>query len=313
MPLSRIAFVFLGVLWGSNFIYMKWVTALISPIQVAFLRVFFGFLPLAFFAWRRRVITREQLRLLPHFLVMAGAATAFYYVAIIEGTAVLPSGIAGVLGGSIALFTAVFSLLFLRSEKFNGMMGVGVLLGFAGIVLIARPWEGAKSDIDLTGVCWLLASSMTLGLSYIYVRRFLSPANLPPLALATWQMGLALIMLCTVTDFSGMSRLLEDWHATGGVVIGLGFLGTGAAFLIYYYLLDKLGAVASSSSNYLAPAVALLIGWAVGERFGMLEAVAIVLIFISIALLQIGQQRAAGAQKIAPAMVPRPRLAEMDE
>lgn len=48
MPLSRIAFVFLGVLWGSNFIYMKWATALISPIQVAFLRVFFGFLPLAF-------------------------------------------------------------------------------------------------------------------------------------------------------------------------------------------------------------------------------------------------------------------------
>lgn len=313
MPLSRIAFVFLGVLWGSNFIYMKWATALISPIQVAFLRVLFGFLPLAFFAWRRRVITREQLRLLPHFLVMAGAATAFYYVAIIEGTAVLPSGIAGVLGGSIALFTAVFSLLFLRSEKFNGMMGAGVLLGFAGIVLIARPWEGAESDIDLTGVCWLLASSMTLGLSYIYVRRFLSPANLPPLALATWQMGLALIMLCTVTDFSGMSRLLEDWHATGGVVIGLGFLGTGAAFLIYYYLLDKLGAVASSSSNYLAPAVALLIGWAVGERFGMLEAVAIVLIFISIALLQIGRQRAAGAQKIGPAIVPRPRLAEMDE
>lgn len=297
MPLTRAAFIFLGVLWGSNFIYMKWATALISPMQVAFLRVLFGFLPLALLAWRKRVITRDQLRLLPHFLVMAGGATAFYFIAIIKGTALLPSGIAGVLGGAIALFTAIFSWLFLRSETFNRMMAAGVVLGFAGIVLIARPWEGADSAVDLTGVAWLLASSMTLGLSYIYVRRFLSPANLPPLALATWQMGLALVMLCFLTDFTGMSHLLADWRATAGVVLGLGTLGTGVGFLIYYYLLEKLGAVASSSSNYLAPAVALLIGWFVGERFGLFEVVAIVLIFISVALLQAGQQRAAGRSR----------------
>jgi drug/metabolite transporter (DMT)-like permease len=185
----------------------------------------------------------------------------------------------------------VFSLMFLRDETFNGTMGLGIVLGFAGIVLIARPWEGESGAIDLAGVCWLLASSMTLGLSYIYVRRFISPANLPPLALATWQMGLALVMLALLTDFHGMTRLFADRRATAGVVIGLGTLGTGAAFLINYYLLDKLGAVASSSSNYLAPAVALMIGWAAGERFGWMEALAIALIFISIALLQTGRQR----------------------
>ncbi|WP_232316458.1 DMT family transporter [Candidatus Burkholderia verschuerenii] len=128
MRLTRAAFVFLGVLWGSNFIYMKWATELISPMQVAFLRVLFGFIPLAVFAWRKRAIERTQLRMLPHFLVMAAAATAFYYVAIIKGTALLPSGIAGVLGGAIALFTAVFSLLF-RTEKFHAMTGAGIVLG----------------------------------------------------------------------------------------------------------------------------------------------------------------------------------------
>ncbi|WP_281177778.1 EamA family transporter [Paraburkholderia heleia] len=69
-----------------------------------------------------------------------------------NGTALLPSGIAGVLGGSIAIFTAIFSLLLLRTEKVNRLMVVGVVLGFAGIVLIARPWEGADNPIDLTGV-----------------------------------------------------------------------------------------------------------------------------------------------------------------
>ena len=53
------------IVTGANFIYMKWATALISPIQVAFLRVLFGFLPLVLVAWQRRAITRDQLRLLP--------------------------------------------------------------------------------------------------------------------------------------------------------------------------------------------------------------------------------------------------------
>lgn len=313
MRLTRAAFVFLGVIWGSNFIYMKWATALISPMQVAFLRVLFGFVPLAFFAWRRGVITRGQLRLLPHFLVMGGGATAFYYVAIIKGTAVLPSGIAGVLSGSIALFTAVFSLLFLRIEKFNALMATGVVLGFVGITLIARPWDSAASAIDLRGVGWLLTSSMTLGLSYIYVRRFLSPANLPPLALATWQIGLALLILGAVTDFAGMDHLLRSWRAAAGVVVGLGILGTGVAFLIYYYLLERLGAVASSSSNYLAPAVALLIGWCVGERFGLVEVTAIILIFLSVFLLQIGQRQPVAMGSRGTPMARRSGFIDADE
>ncbi len=37
MRLTYIAFVFLGLLWGSNFIYMKWATALISPAQIVLL------------------------------------------------------------------------------------------------------------------------------------------------------------------------------------------------------------------------------------------------------------------------------------
>jgi drug/metabolite transporter (DMT)-like permease len=286
------AFVFLGLLWGSNFIYMKWAAALISPAQIALLRVFFGFLPLAFVAWRKGVINRSQLRHLPHFLVMAILATALYYFAIAKGTALLPSGIAGVLGGSISLFTTIAALLFLRTEKLNALMLVGVLLGFAGIVLIARPWEGADRTINITGVFWMLAATTILGLSYVYVRRFLSPFNLPPLALATWQTGLALLALLVMTDRTGMGRILQDWPAAAGVAVGLGVLGTGTAFLIYYFLLQELGAVAASGSTYITPNIALLIGWVAGEKVGILEIAAIILVLASIAMLQIGRQRA---------------------
>ncbi|MDB5780496.1 DMT family transporter [Caballeronia mineralivorans] len=292
MILTYAAFVVLGLIWGSNFIYMKWAAALISPEQIVLLRVFFGFLPLASAAWHKGVINRSQARHLPHFLVMAVVATAFYYFAIVKGTALLPSGIAGVLGGSIALFTAIFSLLLLRTEKLNGLMAVGVVLGFAGIALIARPWEGTANPINRAGVVWMLTGSIILGLSYVYVRRFLAPLNLPPLALATWQVGLALLILLLLTNFTGIGQILQDWRAAMGVVVGLGILGTGTAFLIYYFLLQELGAVAASGATYITPTVALLIGWAAGEKVGIFEVAAVVLILASIAMLQIGRQRA---------------------
>jgi drug/metabolite transporter (DMT)-like permease len=76
------------------------------------------------------------------------------------------------------------------------------------------------------------------------------------------------------------------------VAVGLGVLGTGVAFLIYYYLLQELGAVAASGATYITPNVALLIGWVVGEEIGLLEIAAMILVLASIAMLQIGRQRA---------------------
>ncbi|MFA1671415.1 EamA family transporter [Rhizobium mongolense] len=171
-------------------------------------------------------------------------------------------------------------------------MLAGVLVGFAGIVLIARPWESADRTIDIIGVFWMLGGTTILGVSNGYVRRFLSPFNLPPLALATWQTGLALLVLLAVTDRTGISDILQNWHAATGVAVGLGVLGTGMAFLICYYLLQELGAVAASGATYITPNVALLIGWAAGEIVGVLEIAAIPLVLTSIAMLQIGRQRA---------------------
>jgi drug/metabolite transporter (DMT)-like permease len=292
VPRIYAAFVLLGVFWGSNFIYMKWASVLISSGQISLLRVFFGFAPLAVLAWRKRVLRFAQVRYLHHFATMAAFATAFSYFAMAQGTALLPSGIAGVLGASPALFTCIASGFFLRHERMNRMMCSGVLLGLVGIALISRPWSSSGPDPALSalGIGWMLAGSIVFGLSYVYVRRYLSAIRLPPLAIVTWQMGLALLILLCLTDLHGIDRILHDWTAATGLVFGLGLLGTGASFLLYYYLLEKLGAVAASSAVYTTPVVALLIGWWVGERVGLLEVVAVVMIFGSIALLEFGRQ-----------------------
>lgn len=282
---AHVALVVLGVVWGSNFIYMKWATALISPAQTVFLRVLFGFLPLLLIAWRSRAINRQQLRHLPHFMVMSVLATSFYYYGFVAGTELLPSSVAGLLSGAIPIFTLLCTLVFLREERPGLQTALGVALGFVGIALTARPWEGV-SGASFAGVLWMLAGTLSVGSSFVYARRFLMPLQLSPLSLATWQTGLAVLTLAVLTDFDGMGAITTDTHVLWGTLIGLGILGTGVAYLIYYFIIDRLGPVRAAGATYIAPVVAVVIGAAVGEPVSLLEIGALVLILGGVVLIQ---------------------------
>ena len=284
--------VLLGIIWGSNFIFMKWAIALITPSQTVFLRVLFGFLPLALIAWHRKVITRKQLRYLPHFIVMSVLATSFYYYGFVAGTALLPTSIAGLLSGSIPIFTFLGAALFLPEERPTKQMAIGIILGFAGIVLSAQPWQG-DAGVSIIGVLWMLTGSLSIGASFVYARRFLSHLRMPPLALATWQIGIAVITLAVLIDFDGITNIATDSQAMWGTFFGLGILGTGAAFLIYYYIIEKLGSVRAAGATYIAPVVAVIIGAIIGEDISRLEIIALLLILGGVLLIQTGRNKVA--------------------
>lgn len=291
MARAYAALVLIGLVWGSNFIFMKMSTAVLPPMQVVLLRVAAGFVPLAIVAWWTGAVNRAQLRHLPHFAVMSVLATSFYYYGFVAGTALLPSSVAGLLSGAIPIVTFLTSFAFLRSERPNALMAAGVTLGFVGIILTARPWENG-AVISTRGVLWVLAGTVSVGVSFVYARRFLAPLGLRPVALATWQTGLALITLLAVTDTGGMSAILGGPKALAALVVGLGVLGTGLAYLIYYYMVDQLGAVGASGATYLPAVVALLIGASVGERITGLEIAALTLILGGVALIQLGSRQA---------------------
>lgn len=286
------ALVLVGLIWGSNYIYMKMATEVISPMQVVFLRVLAGFLPLALAAWASGAVNRRQLRHLPHFAVMSVLATSFYYYGFVAGTALLPSSVAGLLGGAIPIVTFAASYLVLRSERPSALTAAGVATGFAGILLTARPWDGGDG-IATAGVLWVMAGTVSVGVSFVYARRYLAPLGLTPLALATWQIGLALPTLAVLTDYNGMSAIVENRHALLGLVLGLGLLGTGLAYLIYYYMVERLGAIGASGATYLPAVVAVAIGAAVGETITGVELAALGLILGGVALIQLGSRGAA--------------------
>jgi drug/metabolite transporter (DMT)-like permease len=107
--------------------------------------------------------------------------------------------------------------------------------------------------------------------------------------LTTYQMGLALTTLLIVTDLEGVTAIARDATAAIALVVGLGLLGTGLAYILYYYIVDRLGAVTASSATYIPPVVALAIGWQlVNEPLDWLDGLAVALILAGVVVLQLG-------------------------
>lgn len=275
----------LGLVWGSNFIFVKWATHSITPMQITWLRVLFGFIPVLAYALAKGALRWAHWRHIHHFVVMSLLATAVYYYAFAEGTALLPSGIAGMLGGAIPLFTFLCAWLFLRSEPLDGLKVFGIGLGFLGVLLIAQPWS-VQGQVNPTGIGYMLFGSLCVGCSFVYARRFLSPLGLQPVALATYQIGLALVFLTLATPFDGLTKVFDDQRAWLGLTFGLGLLGTGFAYIAYYHIVETLGALAASSVTYIPPVVALLIGVYFGEPLSLSAGLAIVAILAGVACVQ---------------------------
>lgn len=284
--LPLVLFCLLGIIWGSNFIYMKWASDYITTSQIVLLRVFFGFIAVLLYSISKKELSTSHLRNSVHFIVMALIATIFYYYGFVKGSSLLPSGIAGALSGAIPIFSFLTAIAFLPNEKPTLIKAVGIAIGFLGILLIAKPFSGNLASTNIKGVTYMVMGSLSVGISFIYAKKFISPLRIPSSALTTYQLGFAFLFLLIFTDMSGIERILESTHVVLGAIIGLGILGTGVAYIIYYYLIENLGAVTASSVTYIPPIVALLIGAIIiGENITLLDYGAVALIFAGVILV----------------------------
>lgn len=284
--LPLVLFWSLGIIWGSNFIYMKWASDYISISQIVLLRVAFGFIPVLLYSILRKELSIAHIKYAGHFFVMSLIATVIYYFGFAKGSSLLFSGVAGALSGAIPIFSFVLAVLVLPDEKSTLSRLLGITAGFAGILLIAKPFSGPMTSTNIAGVLYMAMGSLSVGASFIYARKYLSPLKIPSSALTTYQLGLALALLLLITEIDGIEQIFESNHVAVGAILGLGVLGTGVAYAIYYHLVEKLGAVSAASVTYIPPVVALAIGAVfIGEEILMIDYFATALIFIGVFLI----------------------------
>lgn len=288
-------FVALGIIWGTNFLFMKMSVEVLAPLQVVWLRVIFGSIPILGFAVLKGALKRGDFGKTHHFIAMSIFANVLPYYFFVKGTQFLTSGVAGVISGTIPLMTAVLVMLVLPSENLTWRRTMGLLSGLIGVVLITQiKSTGFRDNVqELMGAGFMIMGSLSYAVAMVYARKFVTPLKMTALQLTAYQTLCASVLLIAVTPMSGIETILTRPYPLAALVLGLGLVGTGFAFVMYYYIIDQLGVVTASSVYYIPPLVALLIGFGFrGEMISASQAVGALAIIVGINFSRVGGSRA---------------------
>lgn len=249
--------VVLAMIWGASFLLMKFALEGISPMQIVLGRLTFGALALGLvLAARREALPREP-ALWGHLTLMAVVANIVPFFLFGWGEQYVTSGMAGVLNGTTPLFTLVFAMALLPEERLSTLRAMGLLVGFAGVVLVVGPWRGG-GDNALAGQLACLGAAACYGVSFTYTRRNITGrAAVLPLSLAQLLCAAGLLWLAAPVLAWTPVRLTPT--VVGSVVV-LGALGTGIAYALYYRLINDAGATTASMVTYLVPVFAVALG-----------------------------------------------------
>lgn len=285
--IAAVAFIGLGIIWGTNFLYMRLATQYISPLQIVFLRVIISVLPLLVLGIVTRAFKKWHLKHWHHFLFMSVLATVIYYFCFVKGAQILYSGIAGAMSGATPIFSFILGTIFIKEEKLTASKVLGLIIGTIGIILLANPAGLSSSEDFFKGFLYMIIGSLSFGASFIYAKKYLTPLNISATASTSYQLVMATLILLVTTDLNDIGNILVNTEAFIGLVIGLSLLGTGIAYLIYYYLINSMGAVKASSVTYIPPVVALAVGIIIGnEPISILDCMGAFIVLSGVYLLK---------------------------
>jgi drug/metabolite transporter (DMT)-like permease len=179
------------------------------------------------------------------------------FMLISYGETEISSGLTGILVAPGPLFVALFAPFLDPTEKVGGRGAVGLLTGFAGVVLLV----GVDTVHDVgqfLGSIAVLGAACSYGLGAMYAKNKLSGAGVPPLVVSFFSCLAASLMVLApaAATLPGSSPDLGEIAA----VVSLGVVGTALAFVLYYSLIAETGAGRASLVGYMIPPAALVYG-----------------------------------------------------
>jgi len=254
------AFVLLGLIWGSSFLWIKIAVAEIGPFMLVALRLLFGLLGLSvIMLFRRQAIPRERRTLLA-FLVMGGFNTALPFTLISWGETQIDSALASILNGTVPLFTIVIAHFWLQDEKINLPRSAGLVAGFIGVlILVARDLDPDQLlHASLLGQLAVLAAAASYAWAATFARRHLR--GQPTLVQSLMVVLSADVLMWVATPIFERPVQFPALPITWLALAWLGLLGSCTAYLLYFYLIETWGPTRATLVTYVFPVVGVLLG-----------------------------------------------------
>jgi len=285
LPMHRhdwLLLVALSVFWGGSFFFNGVALQELPPLTVALARVFFGALCLlAVIGPLGGSLPRRAADWLP-FAIMGLVNNAIPFSLYLTAQTMISSGLAAVLNATTPLF-AVLVMAASGEEQLSGRRIAGVLMGLGGVAMLRAP--GLSGADQTLGILICLAAALSYGFAGYWGRRAL--AGVPPLTSATAQLICSTPMMALAAGFAERPWTLPmpgmvTWLAVGG----LATLSTALAYILFFRILNRSGAVNVVLVTLLIPVTAILLGvWILHEPLSANEVAGALIIAASLIVI----------------------------
>lgn len=230
----------------------------LPPLTIVSMRVALAALLLSIFLKIQKKKLWPYKKHIKHFLVMGISACALPFFLITYSEKTISSGLAGLINGSVPIFAATMSHFFLPNDRLSIQKSLGIVMGVIGLTFVFIPslHEGVGNAL---GIMMVIISSLAYAFGMVYSKKYLQ--GLPPLIAPTWQLLMATFLslpLCLIIEKP--YALPMPSVQTLGAVIGLAFIGSACAFILYYRLIEIAGASYLSLCTLLFPLIAVTLG-----------------------------------------------------
>jgi len=171
----------------------------------------------------------------------------------------VPSGLTALLFATFPLFVSVLGHFFLPGERMHPRGVAGTLVGFAGVaVIFSEDLSRLGGPGVATAAVVLLGAPAVSSVANVAVKRY--GRGVHPLSLTAVPLLGAAAAIGVVAAIAEADRTVRWTPAAIGSVVYLALFGSALAFVVYFWLLDKLPATRLSLITYAVPVVAVTVG-----------------------------------------------------
>ncbi|HEV2450259.1 MAG TPA: DMT family transporter [Thermoplasmata archaeon] len=293
--------VLLGLIWGSAFPAIRFgLLAGASPIAFGVARFAGATAVMVPIALLRRTDAPDRTTILYSAVLggvlLIGLYAAFLYI----GEEVISAGLASVLVGCSPIWSALFGIALLPSDRLSRRAWAGLLLGFVGVIVLFLPDLLHGAGGSTWGAVAVLLAAVVAALGSVLLRRMM---HAPPNA---WSLSVefsmaALLLGVLSVSIPGQAALPLRWE----VWVSLAYLvaiPSIAGYTIYFRLLHTVGPSRSNLVTYVAPLAGIGIGvLLLGEAPSATELFGFVLIVLGLLFVQREPARPTGDSGPLPA------------
>ena len=247
--LDYLLLILLALIWASAFFNIKIATYSFGPITIAFLRVFFGAIPVLLLCYYKKIKIEAFSKDWYWFAMIGFINLVAPFFLIAYGVQSVQSNLAAILMSTTPLSSTVLGHFYTKNEKFNFIKTIGILIGFSGIlylfsdnILINENNFFSAILILLGSTCYVIGGVLTLKISKKKNENVTG-------SILVWAVLILIPIVSIVEQPWNVSPRLDSTVS----VIYLGLVSTGIAWLLRFRILVNNGLIFQSQVSYLIP------------------------------------------------------------